>query len=47
MKYLYVFYDITSFFKVFINIHEYANKIIYISDYIRKDMCLSFNLTPI
>ena len=36
-----------SHFMVFTNIHEYANKIIYISDLRRKNMCLSFNMTPI
>ena len=41
--FIYVLYDFTSFFKVFINIPEYAN---YISDYRKKVMCLSFNLTP-
>ena len=41
-----VFYDFTSFFKVFINIHEYANKMIYISDHRKKGLCLSFNWTP-
>ena len=42
-----IFYDFTSFFKVFINIYEYANWMIYISDNRKKNMCLSFNLTPI
>ena len=46
--FIYVFfYDFTSFLKVFINIQKYANSMIYISDHRRKDMCLSFNLTPI
>ena len=39
-------YDFTSFFKVFINIHKYANTISYKSDYMKKDMFLGFNLTP-
>ena len=30
--YLWCFMIFTSLFKVFINIHEYANKMIYISD---------------
>ena len=48
MKYVYLcFYDFTSVFKVFINIHKCANKMIYIPDHRKKDMCLSFNLTPI
>ena len=33
--------------RFYINIHKYANKIIYKSDHRKKDMCLSFNLTPI
>ena len=33
-------------FKVFINIHEYANKIISIFDHGLKGLCLSFNLVP-
>ena len=41
------FYDFTSFFKVFIDIHKYANKMIYKSDHRKNDMCLSPNLTPI
>ena len=32
--------------KVFINILEYANEIIYISDHRKKGMCLSFKLVP-
>ena len=40
------FYDFTLLFKIFINIHEYANKMIYISDNRNKGMCLSFNLAP-
>ena len=41
-----VFYDFYLFFKVFINIHEYANKIICMSEHGVKDHCLSFNLVP-
>ena len=41
-----MFYDFTSFFKVFINIYEYANYVIYMSDYKRKGMRLIFNSTP-
>ena len=41
------YYDFIYFFKVFINIHKYANRTIYISDHRKKDMCLIFNLTPI
>ena len=32
--------------KVFINIHKYANEIIYISDYRKKGIYISFNLVP-
>ena len=32
--------------KVFINIHEYANKIICIFDHEIKGLCLRFNLVP-
>ena len=42
--YIYVFFMILPYFKVFINIHEYANYIFYISDHRKKGMCLSFNL---
>ena len=45
--YLWVFITILFIFKVFINIHKYANWTIYISDHRKKDMCLIFNLTPI
>ena len=34
--FLMFFYDFTSFFKVFINIHEYTNSIIYISNRRKK-----------
>ena len=40
------FYDCYLIFKVFINIHEYANDIIYKSDHTKNDLCLSFNLVP-
>ena len=33
-------------FKEFINIRDYAIKIIYISDHRKKVMCLSFNVVP-
>ena len=39
-------FSFTSFFKVFINIREYANEIIYISDHRKKGKCLSFNVVP-
>ena len=32
-----------SFLRVFINSHEYANGMIYISDHTKNDLCLSFN----
>ena len=41
-----VFYDFYLIFKVFINIHEYANGMIYISDHRKNGLCLSFNLVP-
>ena len=34
------------FFQIFINIHEYANKIICILDHGIQGLCLSFNLVP-
>ena len=40
------FDDFYLIFKVFINIHEYANKIIYKSDHMTKGQCLHFNLVP-
>ena len=40
------FYDFYLIFKVFINIYEYANEMIYILDHTKNDMCLSFNLVP-
>ena len=44
--YLWCFYDFYLIFKVFINIHKYANKMIYISDHRKNGLCLSFNLVP-
>ena len=41
-----VFYDFYLFFMGFINIHEYANGIIYISDHRKHGLCLSLNLVP-
>ena len=41
-----VFYDFYLIFKVFINIHEYANWMIYISGHRKHGLCLSFNLVP-
>ena len=40
------FYDFPLIFKVFINIHEYANKVIYISGHRMNDICLTFYLVP-
>ena len=37
-------YDFPSFSNIYINIHEYANKIICISNLVLKGLCLSFNL---
>ena len=39
-----VFFLFFPYFKVFINIHEYKNKIIYISGHGMKDLYLPFNL---
>ena len=36
----------TSVIKVYVNIHKYANKIIYISEHRKKGMRLDFNLVP-
>ena len=49
LKYVHLcfFYDFTSIFKVIINIQKYANQMIYKSEHRIKDMCLTFNLTPI
>ena len=41
-----VFYVFSPIFKVFIKIHEYANKIICIFDHWLKGLRLSFNLVP-
>ena len=41
-----VFYDFYLIFKVFINVFEYANGMIYISDQTMNDLGLSFNLVP-
>ena len=43
MMFVYVFLLLLSFF---INVHEYANKIICIFDHGIKGLCLSFNLVP-
>ena len=40
------FYDFYLILKVFINIHEYANGMIYISDHRNNGICLGFNLVP-
>ena len=40
------FMSFTSFLKGFINIREYANEIIYISDHRKKGTFLSFNVVP-
>ena len=37
---------VTSSFKVFINIREYANEISFMSDHMKNDTCLSFNVVP-
>ena len=39
-------YDFPLTFKDFINIHEYANKLICITGHEMKGSCLSFNLVP-
>ena len=39
------FYDFSLIFKVFINIQEYASKIICIFDQGMKGLCLSFKLS--
>ena len=44
--YLWCFYDISLIFKVFINIHEYANYLICIFDNGIKGLCLSFDSVP-
>ena len=40
------FFSFTSFLKVFINVRENENEIIYISGHRKKGMCLGFNLVP-
>ena len=40
------FYDFPLISKVFINIHEYANKVICISGHGMKGIYLTFNLVP-
>ena len=40
------FYDFPLISKVFINIHEYANKVICISGHGINGICLTFNLVP-
>ena len=39
---LQVFFPIFPYFKVLINIHEYSNKKICISDHVMKGLCLGF-----
>ena len=47
LKYVHLcFYDFILIFKIIINIHKYANKMIYKFEHRIKDMCLTFNLTP-
>ena len=41
-----LFYDFLLIFKVFINIHEYADYLICISCHGMKGICLAFNLVP-
>ena len=41
-----MFFTFSLIFKVFINIHEYAYKIICIFDHGMNGLCLSFNLVP-
>ena len=41
-----LFMSFTSFLKGFINIREYANEIIYLSDHRKKATCVSFNVVP-
>ena len=41
---LFMFLWLYFIFKVFINIQIYANKEIYISDHMKKNMCLSCHL---
>ena len=44
--YLWIFYDISVFFIVFIKIHEYANWITCITYHKMKRLCLSFSMRP-
>ena len=39
-------YNFSSTYDVFINIHEYENKIIFISNYVVKELYLSLYLLP-
>ena len=41
-----IFYDFSLICNVFINIHEYANFIIYISENWIKVLCLNIQLVP-
>ena len=41
-----LFYDFALIFKVFINIHEYANYVICISGHGMKGICHTFYLIP-
>ena len=40
------FYDFPFIFKVFINIHDNANKVICISGHRMKGICITFYLVP-
>ena len=40
------FYDFLLSLRFFMNIHEYANWVICISDHGMKGICLTFNLVP-
>ena len=44
--YSWSFQEFYLILKGFINIREYANEIIYISDHRKKGMCLSFKVVP-
>ena len=43
---IYCVFMIFPYFKFFINIHEYANKIMCTSGHWIKEMCLAFTLVP-
>ena len=43
---MFFFYDFPFIFKVFINIHDYANKVICISGHRMKGICITFYLVP-